>query len=83
MRDSSVVRRLWRAFGWVAASVLLLSFLAGSLAVSAAPASASGPTALVFGPTVTGGSSSQEATDLVAAGYTVTVATAAQWDAMT
>lgn len=61
----------------IALTVVLGALIAGPVASAAAK------TALINGDTVTGGSSSIEATDLTSLGYTVTVVDDATWGSMT
>jgi LPXTG-motif cell wall-anchored protein len=77
-------RRMRRRRRTIAALPVAIGVVFGSLGALIAPLShvaAAGPQALLFGPTVIGGPSLEQQ-DLEGQGWTVTVADAATWDAM-
>src|SRR5580692_4490497 len=77
-------RRMRRRRRTIAALPVAIGVVIGSLGALIAPLShvaAAGPQALLFGPTVSGGPSLEQQ-DLEGQGWTVTVADAATWDAM-
>jgi len=76
------VPRRRRAYAAIPVAIGVAIGSLGAIIAPLSPVVAAGPQALIFGPTVSG-SPSLEQQDLQSQGWTVTVATAATWDAMT